>query len=107
MRDVIKIEGSMIYQIERKKDPQQNMPQHQGPKLRLVMKQKEKMAGDRHLVLPAVEQRGGAGRGVSLLPNAQEQGGRAEKGPPLGKSEPFQFSGKPYLNSHLPNYYLP
>ena len=32
MRDVIKIEGSMIYQIERKKDPQQNMPQHQGPK---------------------------------------------------------------------------
>ena len=71
------------------------------------MKQKEEMAGDRHLASPAVERRGGAGRGVSLLANAQEQGERAEKGPPLGRSEPFQFSGNPYLNSHLRNYYLP
>lgn len=119
MRDVIKIEGSMVCQIEKKRPPAEHAPTlgptiHGGlrdtkenAKLRLVVKHKEEMAGDRHLVSPAVERRGGAGRGVSLLPNVQELGDRAEKGPSLGRGEPFQFSGNPYLNSHLPNYYLP
>lgn len=81
MRDVIKTGRAHGLPIRKKKDPQQNMPQCQGPQLveALGMQRKckteagdetEEIAEDRHLVSPAVETRGGAGRRKSQLPNA-------------------------------------